>query len=391
MNKSMKKIFIASLILMSAVCTGLQAQNHKKEIVVTGQSVDKTDDNTVVVSFRADVGKRAARAGRSVVFVPTLTNGTYKWSLPAIVVQGRRAEVADLRHDWVSGTAALQPAFDDRAILSGNGNTITYKTAVDWQLWMDGADLVAEILTMGCCSYDSVEEVLLYGNAQLPPVIIEEKPVVAVAQEVALPPQTTGEKLAESYPFIVPASEFEKLAPGQLFDEDRENSLQIFFRQGRYNIDDSFSGNGQALVDLMSSIRIIQNSRDSRVKTIVIAGFASPEGTFDLNDRLAFDRAVAVKKYIMDHSGLADGDIQVYNGSEDWRGLRMLVEQSDMNLRDRVLAIIDNTPVWDSQMQRGRLGELMRLDEGRPYKYMYDNFFPRLRNAAYIKIYYENR
>lgn len=385
----MKKILFALLITAILPCTVVQAQNRKKDIVITGQRVDKTADSTITVSFRAEVGRRATRSGRSIVFVPTLTNGTYKWSLPAIVVQGRRAEVADLRKDWASGTAALAPAFEDNAILVQNGKTITYKSTLDWQLWMDGADLMAEVLTMGCCSYAQMEEVLLYGNADLPPVVVNQPPVVLVQEVVT--PLTTGEKLAESFSFIVPASDFEKLAPGQLFDEDRESSLTIFFRQGKHDIDDTFAGNHQSLIDLMSSIRIIQNSHDSKVHTIVIAGFASPEGTFAFNDRLAFDRAVTVKKYILDHSGLPDAAVQIYNGSEDWRGLRMLVEQSDMYMKDRVLEIIDTVPVWDSAQRIGRESELQKLDGGRVYKYMYDNFFPVLRNAAYIKIYYDNK
>jgi hypothetical protein len=38
----------------------------------------------------------------------------------------------------------------------------------------------------------------------------------------------------------------------------------------------------------------------------------------------------------------------------------------------------------------GRLGELQRLANGVPYRYMYREFFPQLRVAAYIKVLYDN-
>ncbi len=41
-------------------------------------------------------------------------------------------------------------------------------------------------------------------------------------------------------------------------------------------------------------------------------------------------------------------------------------------------------------MKKGRELELMKLSGGRPYLYMLEHMFPDLRNAAFIKVYYEN-
>ena len=77
--------------------------------------------------------------------------------------------------------------------------------------------------------------------------------------------------------------------------------------------------------------------------------------------------------------------IELYNGKVNWGGLRKLVAQSSMPYRDQVLNIIDNTPDYRRQ------AELMRLGGGAPYRYMLNNLFPELRNATYIKVYYENK
>jgi hypothetical protein len=56
-----------------------------------------------------------------------------------------------------------------------------------------------------------------------------------------------------------------------------------------------------------------------------------------------------------------------------------------------VLEIIDTTPIWDPQNGDGRENALRRLNGGATYRYMLRNFFPELRHAAYIKVFYENK
>jgi hypothetical protein len=56
-----------------------------------------------------------------------------------------------------------------------------------------------------------------------------------------------------------------------------------------------------------------------------------------------------------------------------------------------VLDIIDNAPEWNASRGKGRFDRLMAIGGGAPFRYMRDNFFPKLRQTgAYIKVYYEN-
>jgi outer membrane protein OmpA-like peptidoglycan-associated protein len=385
----MKKIIFTSLVLLLA-CAGVRAQN----IAIRDLQVTKNGE-IVTVLFRADIPKRTTRSGETLVFVPVLRGGEYEWSLPAIVVEGRRARIANQRHEWVIEAAAVQPAFNDVAVTTGNNSIVDYSTSIDWQPWMDGANLDTELLRMECCCYDIMEGTTLAENLYLPaPVVIKPEPVIEPLPEPQPEPEpvlTTGEKLAQEHPFIVPYSNFERLEPGQLFDEDRENSLIVYFNLSRYVVDPTYKTNAEQLGKMISSIKALQNSSDSRVRTVVIAGFSSPEGSFSQNDRLAFDRATAVKNHLMKETKLPDEAVMIYNGSEDWRGLKILVEQSDMPSKEEVIRIIDTVPVWNPGSTPGREKLLMELDGGVPYQYMLKNFFPLLRNAAYIKIYYDDK
>ena len=220
--------------------------------------------------------------------------------------------------------------------------------------------------------------------AIVPEIVIQ---TVAVEEKIS-----TGDKLAQSYSYIAPYEEFQESGdPVELSTDERKHAITVHFVQGGSAVSESYGDNRQALTDIMSSIRILENSVDSEVAVVTIAGFSSPEGNYEANQRLAARRAEAVKTYILGRSGVRSDQVRVYAGGIDWQGLRMLVEASDMPSRRAVLDIIDNTPVWDSQRQTGRHGELMRLDGGDTYRYMMREFFPRLRNAAYIKVYYRNK
>lgn len=130
---------------------------------------------------------------------------------------------------------------------------------------------------------------------------------------------------------------------------------------------------------------MLQESKTSRVVRVVIVGSASPEGTLAFNDRLAWNRAVALKDFLLRNTAFPADSMTLFNGSEDWRGLRRMVAASDLYEREEILRIIDNVPV-----KKGRELELMKLSGGRPYLYMLEHMFPELRNAAFIKVYYEN-
>jgi hypothetical protein len=328
------------------------------------------------------------------------------------------------------------------------GQKVSYRLSIPWQSWMGTVHLTFDKYSRGCCSDVVLPPDLIAQDIRLhAPVVVAqvvEEPVqpvqvptqqparvVTQPQRVVLPETryvvyeevdesclTTAQKLSRHFSFIAHASDYERSIrrsyTGALFDynmplnlnrgisrtqqydidmfieSNRDDALSIYFKQGIYTVDRFFADNGYALVDMISCIRAIQASPDSRITRIIIAGFASPEGSFLFNDRLAWERAVSIKEIILNNTNLPNRTINIYNGSVDWRGLYKLVAESDMYHKYQILKIIDFAPVWSSDRHLSRLDELKRLAGGEPYRYMYNHLFPLLRNAAYIKVYYEN-
>jgi hypothetical protein len=300
-------------------------------------------------------------------------------SLPAVIVQGRRAKISRERYEWETGrTTDLA-----QATILGPGDTYRYEASVEFQSWMQGARITVEALGWSCNVAYS------FASATLTPDVLSsaEEPLPLQPTETAK--LTTGDVLARSFPFVLPNR-------GVISEADiissRDRSLVVYYRVGRSDIEPDYGGNRLTLGNLTAAVSAIMSSGDSSVSRLVVAGFASPEGGLYNNERLAWNRAVSVKEYVVRQTGL-DGDlITVYNGSEDWFGLREMVQESDMFERERVLRIIDTVPALSPDGSRKpRLERLQALDGGRTYRYMLDNFFPRLRNGAFIQIYYDDK
>ncbi len=390
----MKKVLFSIIAVMACVAVYAQAG----EVSVTGMELERRDGR-VAASFEVNVGKKATKSRYNLILKPTLVKGQDSFELPNIVVQGRRARIADKRHTMAAGVSA----YAETTVFARNGQSFTYMTEFPVQEWMAGSDLVFDAVSAGCCSAQKADSELIAENVLWSEpyteyfTIIEEIPV-----DTGL---TTGDRLALRHSFIVPITELAHPdlfdsgmplnLPGQaesegFIDQNRDGSLSIYFKQAGRVIDRYFANNNKSLVDIVSSVREIERSPDSKIVGIVIAGFASPEGTLEYNDRLAWDRAVALKEFIKGNTGVDPSIINIYNGAVDWGGLRNMVAASDMKDRDTVLYIIDNVPVWDSRRETGRRIRLMQLNGGETYRYMMTNFFPQLRQAAYIKVYYEN-
>jgi outer membrane protein OmpA-like peptidoglycan-associated protein len=368
---------------------GALAQTGRRSVEAADIRMTRTDGQ-VTVEFTLETGRRVARAGHNQVIDPVLQSGGEERRLPSVIIRGRRSEVIDLRHELGGGERSGEPA----AGTLRAGESFDYAVTVPYESWMSGSQLIFEGTSVGCCTAEELAPELIAANVLYAEPVIETQ-VVEIPAPAA---PSTGERLAVQYPFVAPAADFAPFEQAlhnprqnslteQAITGAREGSISVFFAQGISAVDRNFGDNNRNLVELISVVRALTEAGDSEIAAIVIAGFTSPEGGAALNDRLAWNRAVAVKEFLVANTGVDSQRVRVFNGGDDWAGLRELVDRSDLYPRQRLLEIIDRTPTTGD----ARLGELKRVDGGRPWQYMEANFFPRLRQAAYIKVYYENK
>ena len=353
----MKRILITILALLSITVS--EAATNPKAVDIKDIEVVQSN-GFVSVFFTINTGRKATKKDYNLVVNPVLQNGHNRLLLPSVVILGKRANINLERHSLNGYNSEYEKDYYNMT----NNQSLHYETRFPYEAWMHGSRLVFEGVSVGCCSSKEV----LMGT---------------MAENLLVTPQI--ETPAPAYPsFVQPVSQYQE----GMFD--RTGSITVHFRQAKIDIDPRLFNNEWSLSQILYSVRQLQESGVHRIARIVIAGFASPEGTIAINYRLGRDRGQVIKDYIVKNTGLNPNMVGTFNGEVDWTGLREFVVNSDMPSRYRVLDIIDNTPVKDSSGTRAiRLGELQRL--GEPYRYMYRTYFPLLRQAAYIKIYYDDK
>lgn len=322
-------------------------------------------DNNVTVSFTTVLDKLPSN--QKLTLTPVLYNGTRSKALEPIVLVGRNKAISEKRDG------------DTNFLRSKNGLSVPYTVSVPYQSWMGDVSLRIDRKTESCCD----EEVLS------PLAVVKEKPIrydmkiAPVAPIVA--DLTPIQKLDIKAPYLYPMSEYKAVTDD--FDVlQAEGALIVRFRQGGTAIDPAFADNRKSLEEVRKVLELIEADPRASLGKIVLAGASSPEGSFSLNEKMSQGRADALKKYLGENVSSKAGLFEVINLGEDWVGLRKMVEASTMQYKQEVLDIIDTYGVY-----QGREVELMRLKGGRPYNYMFEHFFPLLRSAGYIRIFYESK
>lgn len=379
----MKRYFLLAISCLLTTA-GAQLQAQRNLIGITDVRVEETGDS-INVSFKVDIPRKTVKNNYTMALSPVITDDSYMLSLDPVIVQGRGAEIVRKRREMASGSNLAYP----NAVFAKNGESVNYSMSVASQKWMQGAMLKLESVTFGCCSKLENEVEVLAQNIQIRG---DETEYITVAvPSKGFVPKTLADTLSLEYPFVADISNFDPKEPFRIYDDERENALIVYYKQGGSVIDSNYKDNRQVLTDLTKVVNLIMNDPKSNVEKIIIAGFSSPEGNYELNDRLAFERAVAVKEHIINTTDMRNRDILIFNGSVDWRGLRYMLAKSNMPEKQEVIRIIDEVPIWDRANQRGRLGAIMKLNGGDTYRQLMKEYFPLMRNGAFIKVYYKNK
>lgn len=158
--------------------------------------------------------------------------------------------------------------------------------------------------------------------------------------------------------------------------------FRIYYPVGKTALREDYMDNAQTLQHIQKYLEY-----SSRIDSITIYSYASPEGPYHLNKRLAAGRGKTMKNYLLKHlpaqSTLPEHLIIIDPTAENWSGLRDLVYyQYPHANRDEVLAVLDRTDISDER----RKALLKRLDGGKTWKYLLKHLMPQLRYATWVTV-----
>ncbi len=325
-----------------------------KKIPISKIDIKRIGD-TMNIQFEIGLAKKQVGSNYKVTLCPYLyTNADTTW-LTSRVAIGKNKKKREKQEQLLSGKKG------ESIIIIPQSISNKYVCEVPYKKWMQNASFGVMQHLEGCCSSELISNEILEENLQIPPVYI---PMVEYVS-----PVVSG--VEKKWKFS-------------------NEELTIDFYVSKTGIEQELFSNKQTLKEIEDAVRAILNNPSTKLNKIEITGYASPEGTLKHNTELGKDRAKALQYYLQQQiSGLPDSIFTLNNGVENWVGLRKMVEASDMEFRNTVLNFIDNTPLTDPVTKESKNNKLKLLEKGNPYRYLLENFYPHLRNAAYSAIIYE--
>lgn len=303
--------------------------------LINEQSVEHVN-NDLIVKLGLDVTGLQVSKSESVVLTPVVSRGDSLRSLPSVVLNGRQRDILYKR---------LKRKVKEYAYRR-NGTQeqhIPYMADTPWADWMKGARVVLVKDSCGCGWQN------LGPGSQIPVGLIDPDWPLA---------------------FIQPQAEVKHY--------ELSGSAFLDFPVDRTEIYPDYRKNPTELQKIIESINTVKNDANARITHISIHGYASPESPYEHNDWLAQHRAASLRDYVCQLMSLPQDIFDIKSTPEDWAGLRRYVDQSNINHRSEILALIDSDMNPDPKEWK------IKLTYPEEYRFMLANWYPALRHSDYV-------
>ena len=136
--------------------------------------------------------------------------------------------------------------------------------------------------------------------------------------------------------------------------------------------------------EFVKLLKEINKDREGlNLQNVEIQAYASPEGGFKFNDKLANKRQNVSEKYVrkeMKSAGV-EGNLDAHYTAQDWEGFQQLVQASDIQDKDVILRVLS---MYKDPQEREQ--QIRNMSEG--FRELADAILPELRRARLI-IHYE--
>lgn len=314
MEKAIKSL---ALIFFATAVSQVSAQTLEGGQVSVRNMQVKKDGRTVKVDMDFNLDKLDLESNRGLVYTPMLVNGDDTLKLPAAEFMGRKRYIYYQRNSKTSSTAPVLVA----RRYNGTEQTEHYSYNVDYLPWLQGSQMV---IGQGTCGCDQA----LIGTSN------DEKGGTI---------DLFGGPWRFEYAYVQPKAEAVKRRA-------ESGTARLRFVVNKYDINSKFDGNAAELDKIQKTIDLVRNDEDVTLTGIELHGYASPDGSYALNEKLARNRTEALKKYLKGYYSVLQDDIfKVESTAEDWDGVRSHVAASSVGIKDELLEIIDSDMTPDEK------------------------------------------
>ncbi|MDE7402081.1 MAG: DUF3868 domain-containing protein [Muribaculaceae bacterium] len=346
------RTIIRTAILAAATIFGNISADGAKQAASGLQSVKVKDvtlakqHGKMTVKMQLDLSDVKIGSNQQIIYTPMLSSETDSVTLSPIVLNGRNTAIKELR--------------DSKRKVSGARTTLTKKSnqpavvevsdELPYQQWMDLCHLSLAEDLCGCGR--------LQDQAKLPIMEFDNRPPSAPLMTYVAPKAEAVKARAE------------------------KGSAFVDYVVNKTNILPDYRGNRKEIAKIVATIDLVRKDPNVSITEINIHGYASPEGKYENNARLADGRAASLREYVKSLYTLPDHIFTSAATPEDWAGLRRLTEASQLPERDAILAIIDN-----NSLSPDAKDQAIRQQFPKTYAYILKEWYPGLRHSDYTVSY----
>lgn len=334
----MKRTLIFAALAVSASMMWARMP-EANDVTITDFSAAR-EDSKLNLSFNLDLSKLPKGINNETRLIPVVKGEKDSVRLESVTVAGRNRMIQAER------TGAVK-ANDNKYYRLGEVKRIPYQASLVWRPWMEKANIDLIVENVGCC--ESRKTAALHPMARID---MGERPMDMELE------------------YATPVEERIKIRNirGEAF---------IDFVVNTTNIRPEYRKNPTELAKIRASIDSVKGDPDVKIKSLTITGYASPEGSYESNERLAMGRTEALANYVQNLYTFPRNMMHTSWTAEDWAGLRRFVENSTLAKRDAILAVIDSDLAPDTKDRK------LATDFPTDYKYMLNNWYPALRHSDY--------
>jgi hypothetical protein len=345
----MKKLFAAIVLIAgSAVMTDAQTAIRNERM--------SQDGTNVTVSLDIDTDDTDIPARRKEVIMPYIYNGKDTLFLDVVEVYGKGRYKRERQENAIKGDRDWELA--EGQVMKKEG-IYRYESKVPLKRWMKSATLGVKRQIVGCaCEKDLTDTDLAQASLFQDPQVQRRIPAYTLAEV------------------------------SRMWDMGQDE-LEIVFKVSKIEIDSTVFDNEVTFGKILDAVDKIYSNPHYKIENLHVAGYASPEGPQKFNTWLGINRAKALISYIIEHRpqyGLTESNFEIHNGEENWPGLRRVLLESQADYKEDVIKIIDNPDLSGETKKR----KIKAMDDGKVWKAMLKNIYPKLRCARYLAVYYDS-
>ena len=301
-------------------------------------TLDYSDYVEANINFSADIvalifGHNDAR--RFGIY-PHIGIGQMQYRARATYADGRKAYVG-YDHD-AAGNKKGDGIFNRRVALTvPMGIELTYKMNETIDLYADASTNFADSDILDCFYsgtskdyHSTVNFGLRYKFKSTCAVKAEEEAAKAANEACCITPEELKQAIKEA---------LEEQAAQDTAVEVRTEIIEKTYHVNHANI--VFPINKSEKLATQTNIDAVNRASNEvqegfEVQSIVVEGYASPEGGDDINNRLAEERAQAAADLVKSELSLDGGEVTIHSNGADWDGLVNAILGSDMKNKEEI-------------------------------------------------------